>query len=139
MGSEVRHYINILLEEAEIYPDRIEIMKLAKYSGFDDLLYFSDSSSITKSMIAHEPQIVFFCKVHQFLSLSYAGGQRLFDKNMFATFHAGLSDGKMGVYRCGNSNGIHFIVSQDFLQISCFLNTWIRTQNPFQSLFVQIT
>src|SRR5262249_2713833 len=107
MRRQIPQNINVVLEEAKVDPDRVEVVQIAQLADVDDLLHPTHRSSVNERVIDHQHEAALLSEPDQLLALSHGSGHRLFDEHVLALLEGPPAEFVVCPNRCGDDYGIN--------------------------------
>jgi hypothetical protein len=118
MRRQIPDHVDIVLEQAEINPDRIIVINFTQRLFVDQLLDFPDRTGKNEGMIHHDDAVFLLGQLNQLFRLRHAGGKRLLDKDMLAVFECFFGQVIMGGYRRDHRYGVNIGRTQNRIRIT---------------------
>lgn len=138
VDRQVPDHVDVVLEQAEVDPDAVEVKDVADLAGADDVLDLVHRAVIDEDVVDHELEFQFLRDIDQLLGVLGIGRDRLLDENVLAVLQGIFGERKMTADRRGDGHGGDFGIIQNFVEIRRRFDRIALLFDEFKAGFVDI-
>ena len=130
--------VYIRLDEAQVDPNRVEVVEVSELSRVDHRLDLSDCSAVHERVVHVQDEPGTLRRGYEFSSLLGGLRQRLLEEDVLASSESLAREIEVGRYRSHDRNCIDFGVGEECLVIRCGGHSGVPRTHELQPLLVEV-
>ena len=132
----IRDSVNVVLEQPEIDPGGIVVVKLAERAVLGQLLDFLDRAREQEGVIDHDRQVLLRGQFDQLFGLRHSRRKWFLDKNVFPVLQGCLGQLEVGPNGRDHGDSVNLRRRQHFRNVARGAHTWIGALNPLSLIHI---